>query len=767
MVRFALVPLVLVACTPSLEGDAFLPSEVVPPPFDIDLTAPTQVGRGDILALRADMPTNGPTDGFDIYFVVTDGGPQPVCVPQAFGGDCLDVTGNIEVVQRQGVSGGTAVGFFPVPTLSTASSLSVQAVRLRATQPLIISEAFDVQVVDPCQTDALEPDDNPANAEVVTSPSAFSGLNSCDGDDDFVAIDLVAGEMLRVEQTFVHADGDVDLFVYDDDAVSKFDWLAAATSTTDDESLRFIAPETGTYLVRTSLYADGSDATLGNRYDLDIQTGLLPTEDFDNDGCVDSQDAAPGSSSPDLDGDGLGGDCDPCDATGDTDGDGVCDTYGDVAGIWEGTVTEGGTTYPVRLQIGHEGEIGEQVGWSEYPSFGCRMRLTRDSESGGTAFMTESDDPGCLVVQLALTYISVTDTLQYHNSFNGNVLGSATLTRSSVRSVIEGEWWGPIEETSAAYNGYLDLTASGGDAGDSAYQGLCAGDLTVASERALSLTVQEDAGPGCLDGPVSVDYDPVTGELSYNASGLAIGTLHRPIAHELIAGAWTGTFVEPNSTTYPVEITLDDSAAAGTQLGRASYPTLVCDTPEPINQESTTSALSHVVIEEHAPGCVTGRVTLTYDVVADALTYDWRTLAGNFGGSATLQREACHTASFGGHDYAFCRGAGQREDAEAACEAEGMELAYMDTEAENTFVVDEILSQYACYDGISGLTTYWIANDGNAMDQSWPSGESIWAIGEPGSTIDEAIHLLRFCDQPYHYNDTSVGSQGGWVCESL
>lgn len=289
------------------------------------LSAPSIAQTGGVISLRADLPPSGRLDGFNIYFVVTDGSSAPVCTPASFGGDCLDVTGSTLLVQQRPVTDGTAMGVHLLPNVTPLDRVSIQAVRIVRNQPIRLSNVVEVDIVSPCASDALEPDDWPLLAEPVVAPTQLSGLQSCDADDDFVAIDLAAGEMLRVDASFSSVDGDIDLYLHAQGAVSKNDWLVAAESVSDNESLRFIAPDAGTYLVRTSLYDEGADGTLGASYSLSVETGFLPGEDYDGDGCADLIDPAPAVASLDENDNGSGADCEPCDASGDQDADGICD----------------------------------------------------------------------------------------------------------------------------------------------------------------------------------------------------------------------------------------------------------------------------------------------------------------------------------------------------------------------------------------------------------------------------------------------------------
>ncbi|WP_309894756.1 MopE-related protein [Archangium sp.] len=123
----------------------------------------------------------------------------------------------------------------------------------------------------------------------------------------------------------------------------------------------------------------------------------------------------------------------------------------------------------------------------------------------------------------------------------------------------------------------------------------------------------------------------------------------------------------------------------------------------------------------------------------------------------------CAGGSFEGHDYAICQGRLNFSQAQAECAAMGWDLSRIDSEAENTWVVNTALAAFGCtnfYD-----TSYWISNLKNETPAIWPSGSRIWAIGEPNGDGNN-VHLMRYCEQPYQWNDVPAFHAWGWVCES-
>ena len=128
-------------------------------------------------------------------------------------------------------------------------------------------------------------------------------------------------------------------------------------------------------------------------------------------------------------------------------------------------------------------------------------------------------------------------------------------------------------------------------------------------------------------------------------------------------------------------------------------------------------------------------------------------------GSCVPVPDNCALATCGYHSYTICQGQQFKSQSEASCGDLGMELAFMDDLEENTCVVDAALAAFGYVNFEE--TSYWIAN---TKDNSpiFP-----WAAGEPNTPSDRDIHILRYNNAPYGWNDVS-GSvwTWGWVCES-
>ncbi len=124
--------------------------------------------------------------------------------------------------------------------------------------------ALPLKVTAPCEADVLEPNDLRAEASALPLPGAAADLAICAGDVDWFAVDAEAGDIVTIQAIFAHADGDLDLRVYDP-LVSQTLPIATSTSTDDDEEAVITVPLATTLYVRVSGF--GAD---GAPYDLAI-----------------------------------------------------------------------------------------------------------------------------------------------------------------------------------------------------------------------------------------------------------------------------------------------------------------------------------------------------------------------------------------------------------------------------------------------------------------------------------------------------------------
>ncbi len=125
------------------------------------------------------------------------------------------------------------------------------------------------------EDDNYEPNNTPDTAYNMTSQEQV-WLSSIDGlgianHEDWYEIQVPAGqENLVVDLEFTHAEGDIDLALYDDSGNE----IDRAASVTDDESMDLLVPEAGTYYLNVYPYS-GS----GNTYDLRWNALPAPADD--------------------------------------------------------------------------------------------------------------------------------------------------------------------------------------------------------------------------------------------------------------------------------------------------------------------------------------------------------------------------------------------------------------------------------------------------------------------------------------------------------
>jgi hypothetical protein len=106
----------------------------------------------------------------------------------------------------------------------------------------------------PCRDDLLEPNDGPSAP--LVSLGRTEDLVSCPGNEDHYGVFLRAGEALRARIFFRHADGNLDLTIYEG-APSRT--LARSTSLDDDEAATVSSTAARTLVVR--VYGVGAART--------------------------------------------------------------------------------------------------------------------------------------------------------------------------------------------------------------------------------------------------------------------------------------------------------------------------------------------------------------------------------------------------------------------------------------------------------------------------------------------------------------------------
>ena len=133
----------------------------------------------------------------------------------------------------------------------------------------------------PLGDDRFEPNDAVGQATPL-EPGEYDDLTITEGDVDFYAVDVEAGDAISASLNFSHAQGDLDLYVLSPAA----EVVARNVTETDDENVSAVAAQSGTYYVAVVGFENATA-----RYDLgltvsdgDEQTAadeLEPNDSFD------------------------------------------------------------------------------------------------------------------------------------------------------------------------------------------------------------------------------------------------------------------------------------------------------------------------------------------------------------------------------------------------------------------------------------------------------------------------------------------------------
>jgi hypothetical protein len=113
-----------------------------------------------------------------------------------------------------------------------------------------------------CQPDSLETNDS-SNTPRAIQLGAFLSLTSCEPDDDWYSLSLSAGITYTFVALFTHAEGDVDIGLFD----SAGTVVASSVTELDDEVFEFTPTTSGTYRLLVRLFEDAGSIP-GNRYDM-------------------------------------------------------------------------------------------------------------------------------------------------------------------------------------------------------------------------------------------------------------------------------------------------------------------------------------------------------------------------------------------------------------------------------------------------------------------------------------------------------------------
>ncbi|MBR4985868.1 MAG: hypothetical protein IKY83_09025 [Proteobacteria bacterium] len=175
----------------------------------------------------------------------------------------LDIAGRVHSLEKLAseLDGGESEHFSEKVTLPDVSGAGTLIVRVSAESDVSLnnnSVSKSLQIGAACQNDGAEPNDNILQATAIVSGQAEKRV-ICPGDEDWFRIDDAAG--LKAELAFKHADGDLDLAVYDGAGTE----VGRSETAHDWESV--VLPASGTAYVRVK----GADASVSNAYELTVK----------------------------------------------------------------------------------------------------------------------------------------------------------------------------------------------------------------------------------------------------------------------------------------------------------------------------------------------------------------------------------------------------------------------------------------------------------------------------------------------------------------
>ena len=114
-----------------------------------------------------------------------------------------------------------------------------------------------------CDDDVFEDNDTMETAWQVTNvPVSLEGFVSVYGDDDYFSLEVVAGDIVKVDCLFTHAMGDIDLYAIDSDGIE----VSSSSGTSDNEHIEWISDVSGTFYIVVKMYSPD----VCNEYVLDV-----------------------------------------------------------------------------------------------------------------------------------------------------------------------------------------------------------------------------------------------------------------------------------------------------------------------------------------------------------------------------------------------------------------------------------------------------------------------------------------------------------------
>ena len=108
-----------------------------------------------------------------------------------------------------------------------------------------------------CSADTFEPNDTVSGRAILVTDGGVSATAAsiCESDEDFYAIDGIAGKRIVVDLTFLHGDADLDLQLLGLDGIQI---LATADGQVDGETIEAILPQPGIYTLRVFSLTSGA-----------------------------------------------------------------------------------------------------------------------------------------------------------------------------------------------------------------------------------------------------------------------------------------------------------------------------------------------------------------------------------------------------------------------------------------------------------------------------------------------------------------------------
>lgn len=130
----------------------------------------------------------------------------------------------------------------------------------------VLTYLNNVGPVDPACPDNLENNDSAAEAVAVTSGNYGLLVCGTPTDDDWFSANLLAGERINIDLTFAHAQGNIDIILYDESSTTSP--VAEGRTFTDNESVSFLSAKDQT--VKWRVYTTTQNPTLPYNMNVEI-----------------------------------------------------------------------------------------------------------------------------------------------------------------------------------------------------------------------------------------------------------------------------------------------------------------------------------------------------------------------------------------------------------------------------------------------------------------------------------------------------------------